>query len=116
ILRNNSMSSLPEVLSLVTIRSNARPLAAASADKLSGTFITTQELGSRTRNRTVWTSGAAPTSSAFLTAKGRLSVFGAELIYIPGKTAFVRTIAMESTLQPVRGRTPVAQVFMTIFL
>src|SRR5882672_1191461 len=77
------MSSLPDVLSLVTIRSYDLALETASAARLSGTPVTTQEPALRTRNKTDPISGSAPTTSAFLIAKGRVSVLGAQVIDFP---------------------------------
>src|SRR4029077_1401723 len=84
------MSSLPDVLSLVTIRSKALLRAVASAARLSGTLSTAQEPGSRTRHRRVWIWGSASTTSAFLTAERQLSMLGAELIFtaLPGSIRF----------------------------
>src|SRR5258705_11240141 len=109
------MSSLPDVLSLVTMRSNAFPRASARADRLSGTLTTAHEPGSRTRNRIVWTSGLAPTTSAFLTAKGRLSVFGAELIYFPRGNSFCANDTDGISIQTVISSTAGAQVCIPIF-
>ena len=81
ILRNSSISSLPEVFSLVRMRSQGVASAKARAAALLGACRMHQARGFSVPVSTASTWGSASTTRAVLTGNGRFSRCGTALIY-----------------------------------
>src|SRR5258708_179427 len=81
ILRNSSTSSLPDVFSLVRMRSQGIASARARAAALSGACRIHQDSGFRVPVSTASTWGSTSTTRAVLTGNGRFSRCGTALIH-----------------------------------